>query len=279
MTEEKYPSLFPDDTALREIKRGRTKGKRDTTYEDFVEKFKNPKTTDDCYTPEKVYAAILDFVRKNADIEGKQVVRPFWPGGDYENYEYPENCVVIDNPPFSLMSRIIRFYSAHGVPFFLFAPALTLFTAPDADVTYIVTGAGIIYENGANVSTSFVSNLFPDLRIWVCPDLLDAIKQAQAEPSKKLRGFIYPDNLVTAATLQKLAHHDTELKVRKAACAYVKESHAARAHGRSLFGGGYLLSSSASAERAAAERAAATTLYLSDAEREIIARLDGKDTE
>lgn len=32
-------------------------------YEEFVEKFKPKLTTDDCYTPAKVYDAVLSFVR------------------------------------------------------------------------------------------------------------------------------------------------------------------------------------------------------------------------
>ncbi|OZG51970.1 ParB-like nuclease [Pseudoscardovia suis] len=50
------------------------------------------------------------------------IVRPFWPGADYGRVEYPGGCVVVDNPPFSILSKIIRFYQAHGVRFFLFAP-------------------------------------------------------------------------------------------------------------------------------------------------------------
>ena len=230
-------TLFGEAAGAQEIRRPSGRRKTDT-YEEFVDKFKTAKTTDDCYTPERVYAAVVDFVRRHADIEGKEIVRPFYPGGDFESYEYPENCVVIDNPPFSIMSRIIRFYTLHEVPFFLFAPALTLFAAPDCDVTYIVTGAGIIYANGANVSTSFISNLFPDLRIWVCPELVNALKEAQADHGKPLRSFEYPDNIVTAATLQKLAHHNTGLQIRKTSCIYIKDSHAAKAQGRSLFGGG-----------------------------------------
>lgn len=81
-------------------------------YEGFVEKFKPKKTTDDCYTPDSVYDAILGWVRENADIEGREIVRPFYPGGDYEHYDYPDGCVVIDNSPFSIISRIARFYTA-----------------------------------------------------------------------------------------------------------------------------------------------------------------------
>ena len=53
-------------------------------YEAFVEKFKPKKTTDDCYTPANVYEEVLNYVRETCDIEGLEVIRPFYPGGDYE---------------------------------------------------------------------------------------------------------------------------------------------------------------------------------------------------
>lgn len=57
-----------------------------TDYDGFCEKFKPKKTTDDCYTPPAVYDAVLDYVDRNvAPIGGREVVRPFWPGGDYES--------------------------------------------------------------------------------------------------------------------------------------------------------------------------------------------------
>ncbi len=77
-------------------------------YEAFLEKFKLKKTTDDCYTPPAVYDAVLNFCRKEFDIEGKDIQRPFYPGGDYqaEAENYGEDVVVIDNPPFSILSKI-----------------------------------------------------------------------------------------------------------------------------------------------------------------------------
>lgn len=68
-------------------------------YEGFVKKFEPKKTTDDCYTPDAVYDAVLDWACKEYGIRKDGVVRPFWPGGDYENFDYPEDCVVVDNPP------------------------------------------------------------------------------------------------------------------------------------------------------------------------------------
>lgn len=69
-------------------------------YEGFVEKFKPKKTTDDCYTPPAVYDYVLQYVADHCDIDGMTVVRPFYPGGDYESLVYPDNCVVIDTRPF-----------------------------------------------------------------------------------------------------------------------------------------------------------------------------------
>lgn len=242
-------------------------------YEGFVDKFKAKKTTDDCYTPAPVYGVVLDFVGTLTPIEGRPIVRPFYPGGDYENYEYPENCVVVDNPPFSILSKIIRFYSLHSVPFFLFGPSLTLFAAPDCDVTYIIADADIVYANGAKVRTGFITNLCPDIRIWCCPQLRQAIIDAQVIPDKTKRGFAYPDHIVTAATLQKITAHQTELKIPKKACSYIADCDAAARVGRALFGGGYLLSDRAAADRAAAERAAADRLDLSPREKQIVEEL------
>ncbi len=248
-------------------------------YEAFTDKFVPKKTTDDCYTPEAVYDAVLEFVGTITPLAGRSIVRPFFPGGDFLNHVYPEDCIVVDNPPFSILAKIIRFYCAHSIPFFLFGPSLTLFTATDCDVTYIIANADITYENGASVNTGFITNLCKDIRLWICPTLRAAIKEAQATPSKKKRGLVYPDNIVTAATLQKLAAHDTELIILKQSCRYIRDSDSAKAEGQSLYGGGYILSDRAAAERAAAERAAAeraaaeraeaTKWKLSDRERKI----------
>lgn len=76
------------------------------SYEEFVEKFKPKKTTDDCYTPPSIYAVIRDWTCKEYGIDPAKIVRPFYPGGDYENFDYPEGAVVLDNPPFSILPRI-----------------------------------------------------------------------------------------------------------------------------------------------------------------------------
>ena len=96
-------------------------------YEEFVEKFKPKKTTDDCYTPPLVYDAVAEWVAKEYGLNPENFVRPFYPGGDYEHYAYGDSAVVVDNPPFSMITKITQFYLSKNIPFFLFAPQLTFF--------------------------------------------------------------------------------------------------------------------------------------------------------
>lgn len=87
-------------------------------YNEFLDKFKPKKTTDDCYTPDIVYDAIADWVASEYKLKRDDFIRPFFPGGDYQKNKYPEGCVVVDNPPFSILAEIIRWYSDHGIRFF-----------------------------------------------------------------------------------------------------------------------------------------------------------------
>ena len=58
-------------------------------YNEFLEKFEQKKTTDDCYTPKIVYDAIADWVADTYGLEKQNFIRPFYPGGDYQNEKYP----------------------------------------------------------------------------------------------------------------------------------------------------------------------------------------------
>lgn len=157
-------------------------------YEGFVEKFKPKKTTDDCYTPPAVYEAVKEWVLKEYGISpNTRVIRPFYPNGDYESEDYSGDCIVIDNPPFSILSKIIRFYSNNNVRYFLFAPHLTVFTNIKEEYknTAIITNVNIIYENGANIGTAFTTNLSPDIAIRTAPALKKAIELAHKKERKK----------------------------------------------------------------------------------------------
>ena len=151
-------------------------------YNEFTGKFEPKKTTDDCYTPDKVYEAVASWVAERYGVDRSRFVRPFYPGGNYEGETYPDGCAVVDNPPFSIMVKILRFYIEHGVKFFLFAPTLTLFSGRNLDgITYIPTASDITYENGAKVATSFVTNMEPEWLVRTHPDLERAVMEADAE--------------------------------------------------------------------------------------------------
>lgn len=188
-----------------EVKINRPKKQVFTNYDDFVAKFDTaaPKTTDDCYTPQSVYDAVLNWLKGQVNIEGRSVIRPFYPGGDYKNEEYPDDCVVVDNPPFSILAEIVRFYIARKIDFFLFAPGLTLFSSSSSLCTSIVSNSQITYHNGAVVQTGFLSSLFPGVAIMVSTSLHDAIENARRVVNKKHIIIEYPNNVVSSSLLNK----------------------------------------------------------------------------
>lgn len=252
-------------------------GWEDEEYKAFVEKFKAKKTTDDCYTPSAVYEAVAAWVAAEYGRDPSRFVRPFWPGADYTRTEYPDGCTVVDNPPFSILAKIIAFYASRGIPFFLFAPALTLFSSSSSSSTCLPTGITVTYENGAEVPTSFVTNLEDrGCRVRTAPVLYRAVKTANeaAKQTKTLPKYEYPDNILTAAMAQRWCKYGVEYRLSVADSRPIGALDAQRSKGLSIFGNGFLLSSSAAAERAAAERAAAEKWKLSERELAMVAMID-----
>ena len=229
-------------------------------YEGFLDKFKPKKTTDDCYTPANIYEAVKAWAVKEYGLEGREIVRPFWPGKEYDCFDYPAGCVVIDNPPFSIMSKIVKFYFQNRVDYFLFSPYLTNLGigAGGYGVNHIIAPCSVTYENGAVVDTCFVTNLGDDF-IRNAPDLMDAIQTAEdanrAKTTATLPKYEYPDAVITSAKVGWFCKHHTPYKVKREDCVFIRKLDDQGDAG--IFGGGYLLSERAAAERAAAERAAA----------------------
>ena len=252
-------------------------------YEGFVEKFKPKLTTDDCYTPPVVYEAIKQWALKHCNVpEGARIVRPFYPGGDFENYDYHPGDVVIDNPPFSQSAKIRRFYESRGIPYFIFAPHLTLISGhkEEDQTTFIIADAPIIYENGADVSTDFATNMWPDDDLLVVRgDLTKIITDVQRElralnPKANLPKYVYPPQVVHPAALGKLAKRGLQLRFPRKECKQVSTLDSQRAKKKSIFGKGLFVS-----ERLAAERLAepeVTVWELSEREKEIVRRLSEK---
>lgn len=226
-------------------------------YDEFTEKFKPKLTTDDCYTPPNVYDAVKKWAIDRYGLYDCEVVRPFYPGGDYKTYKYPENCVVIDNPPFSILSKICRFYSEQEINFFLFAPALTLFGSNTGN-NYLPCSAQVTYENGAKVSTSFITNL-GDVKIEYAPTLYETIKEQNdinlREKVKELPKYEYPNNVLTPT--KPFARYGIELKIKSEDCYFIRALDSQKEMDKAIYGGGFLLSEKAAANKAAADKAAA----------------------
>ena len=222
-----------------------------TDYEGFVEKFVPKKTTDDCYTPQAVYDEVLRFVGEITDTTGREIVRPFWPGGDYERYDYPDNCIVVDNPPFSIYAKIVRFYLAHHIDFFLFAPSITQ-TVNGANCCYIILGVNVTYENGAVVPTSFTTTLCKD-RVWCNPDLYNRLDKLNAVQSKTVTKIKLPDNVVTPATLMRMSKCGVDYKIGANECTYVSKLDN---YNQALFGRSFFLSDKATERKDEAEQQA-----------------------
>ena len=241
-------------------------------YNEFLDKFENKKTTDDCYTPDNIYNAVADWVANEYGLNRDDFVRPFYPNGNYQEFKYPEGAVVVDNPPFSILAEILKWYTEQRIKFFLFAPSLTIITATACDLTYFTVGAQVTYENGANISTGFITNLDKEYRLRTAPDLWSAIKEQNdinlKERSKELPNYVYPDYVICPAQIMKIAHYEQDLRIRKVDCIIISDLDEQKKEGKTLFGKGLLLS-----EKAAAEKAAARVWQLSDREMEIVKSL------
>ena len=249
---ERMQKEFEERMARGEI------SEEDEEYQEFLEKFKLKKTTDDCYTPAPVYDAVARYVEETYGVSRDRFVRPFYPGGDYVSEKYPEGCVVVDNPPFSIMSEILRFYDSRGIKFFLFAPTLTLFSSSNT-CTALPCGNAVIYENGASVNTSFLTNLEPGgVRLRSAPRLYELVQEGVDEYTKTLRKqlpkYSYPPHIITSPWVGQLSRLGIEFSVPVAESEGISCLDSQRATGKAIFGKGYIVSDAVKAEREKAER-------------------------
>lgn len=212
------------------------------TYEKFVEKFKPAKTTDDCYTPNSVYNAVKSWAVSHYAWGGRPIVRPFYPGGDYINFDYPADCVVIDNPPFSILAQIVAFYAKRGIDYFLFAPGLTLLSATEA-ASRIAVGVSVTYANGAEVSTSFLCSQGPT--IMSSPELYRVVNEANrgtisAHKVAKPK-YEYPANVMTSSKLNKFSKSGVDYEASNVV--FTRALDQQREKGKSIYGGAFIVPS------------------------------------
>ena len=240
-------------------------------YNEFLDKFEQAKTTDDCYTPDNVYEAVAEWVAKEYKLNRNNFFRPFYPNGDYQNEDYKDK-IVVDNPPFSILSKIEEWYNEHGVKYFLFSPHVSNFPS-GRKCCAVCVGVGITYENGATVLTSFVTNL-EKLAARTAPELYKKVDKANKENTKgrEIPSYEYPPEVVTAAMLSYLSKYGQDFRLEQIdASEKIGALDAQKEVDKGIFGGGFLIS-----EKAAAEKAAATVWSLSDREKEIIKSLGNR---
>ncbi|UZA04514.1 hypothetical protein LP092_07265 [Moraxella bovis] len=225
-------------------------------YYDWLQKFEKRNTSDDTFTPPAVYDVVLEYVNEHIlHLDDLTIERPFYPDGDYQAAakNYDENTVVIDNPPFSILSKIIDFYIKNNVKFFLFAPALTVFNSMrNCDCTAIIAPSKITYDNGAVVNTCFVTNLCGDVRAMTAPKLYNAL-QALEQQKPTLSKYQYSPNVLMVNNLNKLCKAGIEFSVSANESVFIRKLDSQKEHKKELFGGGLLISDNKAKELQAKE--------------------------
>lgn len=168
--------------------------------------------------------------------------------------------------------------------FFLFAPALTLFSSVASEqCCCLAVGATVGYKNGAKVNTSFVTNLeLEDIRIRTAPELYQIIKKAndsnQKAQHKQLPKYDYPPYVVTAAKMNAYSSAGIELVIPQSESLRISALDSQKQKKKRIFGNGYIVSERCKstiekAEREKAEQAKRIEWALSDREYQIIKSL------
>lgn len=201
-----------------------------------------PKTTDDCYTPRAVIDFVEDYFCDYYNIDREKIIRPFYPGGDYENEDYTDK-VVLDNPPFSLLTKIVQFYQKHGVKFVLFCNGTTGTTKMYGLLTYHIGGT-VIYENGARVNTAFVTNMNETEAIVSDRDFSDKLEKLTNKATRQK--CKYEIDEITLATVKKCDWVLLKSEI-------IEDIHKTR---KDAFGIGYKITKEAGIRRNEAERQA-----------------------
>lgn len=253
------------------------------------------RTNDECYTPPSIYEIVRDWACREYGIDPARIVRPFYPGGDYQAFDYSGGAVVVDNPPFSILAEIYDWYLAQGVPFFLFAPSLTIFSMKKrfGEMNCVVVDCDIRYKNGILVRTSFLTSFGDGIVAQTAPELTEAInreiRRLEGKETAPRPKYAQPDEIVTAAMLQKYSANGIEWKIRREDCVRIrgleeqgKEKCPDGRHKREIYGSGLLLSEQKTAEhtaikRAVAARTAPPVWPLSDLEKALVKSMGRKE--
>ena len=202
---------------------------------------------DEHYTPKAVYEVVKDWAVKQYHLENKNVVRPFWPGADYKEYDYQPNDVVIDNPPFSIEQAIVDWYLDREIPFFLFVDGKNLaLLAKQRAVTYVMVNQAIRYDNSnMRVLTNFLTNLEPKNMAHTAPDLSKAITSVDNPNKQKgIGSYVYPQNLLRFTELNRICANGYEYVIPRNEGKYIRSLDEQKLMGKHIYGYGILVTDS-----------------------------------
>lgn len=253
-------------------------------YKYCVTNGRNINSTDECYTPPAVYDTVLDYAVDRYNLQDKHVVRPFIPGGDYQKYVYDKNDVVIDNPPFSMTTKIAKWYINHDIPFFLFINGIygvSLSRGLHGKASVIATNANASFYHKPNnkvVKLGFVTNLEPK-NIIIRGDATLTNRLNGLVKKKPFKRFRYPHNFLKNSDILSALQRNVELKLTTDNCLFEDNLDYHKAQRFGVFGGGYLVDDQLYGEFKESLKHDSTDTYcvtLSTREQKLIEQLNAK---
>lgn len=245
-------------------------------YKYCITNGRNIHTADECYTSPEVYDTVLKYVIERYHLQGKHIVRPFVPGGNYQQYVYDKNDVVIDNPPFSMTTEITKWYINHDIPFFLFINgiyAVSLSRGLHGKATVIATNANVSFWHKPNnkvIKMGFVTNLEPK-NIVLRGDVALTDKLNDLVKKKTLNKFKYPKNIIRNSDVSTAINRGVELQLTTDNCLFENNLDYHKKHKLSdVHGGCYLVDDNVYNEyKAAMEKVLPHTHHVTLSEREM----------
>ncbi len=154
-------------------------------------------------------------------------------------------------------------------------------------MTVLITGAQIIYKNGANVATAFVTNMEPENAIVGSVELSKKIKAV----TNKLRydtlpTYKYPDNILRMSDIATLVCYGEDITIKRKSGTDIKQMQHQREIGKEIYSRSYILSTAATMEyikaRERAQKKADENIIeweLREEELELIRLLDEREDE